>query len=557
MESLNIKHIFTREVPDGLVMMLGFRNTSLFKRTSRFYSIGKDYRLICGLEIHTQLNTENKLFSLSTNAPFKSLNTPNKHVSHFDASLPGTRPRLNYECVLGALKLASSLNCNINLNSHFDRKHYFYGDQPQGYQLTQHYSPIATEGYMTLHNDIDNIDTPTKIINIIQLQLEQDTGMSHYDDYEKTTMIDLNRSNVPLIELVTKPDFTTVPQVIAFIKKYQNLVRNLDICTGNLETGAIRVDVNISVDTYPRVEVKNLPNTSSISNAIKYEYMRQVNIIKDGKASKMLNCQETRGWNGKETVKLRSKETTIDYRYMPDPELGCVALDPSILVDIKRSLPISSDNEIRNLMGEPYNLTVKNAKLLCMHNEKNEQYTNDEVKNYYLSSFNLFERTNPKLSPKDRKIVANWVINELLGNLNKLELTLHKVEQLFPPNKFVEFIQLLKGGIISNTGGKTLLFHILESIKNNTIQENLNIPELVKQLKIEVQSSINEDELLSQCKAIIEKVNNNDPKLIEGIISGKKRNSLNYLVGIAMKETRGRVKATEYQRLFKCVLKVE
>lgn len=542
---------------DGSEMMLRLRYTSFLKKTNRFYSVGNDYRLICGLEIHTQLNTENKLFSLSTNAPFKSLNTPNRHVSHFDASLPGTRPKLNYECVFDALKLASSLNCNINLNSHFDRKHYFYGDQPQGYQLTQHYSPIATEGYMTLYNDIDNIDTPTKKINIIQLQLEQDTGMSHYDDYEKTTMIDLNRSNVPLIELVTKPDFTTIPQVIAFIKKYQNLVRNLGVSTGNLETGAIRVDVNISVGTYPRIELKNLPNTSSISNAIKYEYMRQVNIIKEGKASEMLNCQETRGWNGKETVKLRSKETTIDYRYMPDPELGCITLDPSIVMDIKKSLPISADNEIRNLMGEPYNLTVKNAKLLCMHNEKNEQYTNEKVKNYYLTSFDLFQKSNHKLSPKDRKIVANWVINELLGNLNKLELTLDKTEQSFPPNKFVQFIQLLKDGIISNTGGKTLLFHILESIKNNTIQEDLNLPELVKKLKIEVPSSIKDDELLSQCKTIIEEVNNSDPKLIEGIKSGKKRNSLNYLVGIAMKETRGRVKPTEYQRLFKSVLKIE
>lgn len=538
-------------------IMVKFRNIRVSLKTGRFYSTRNEYKLICGLEIHTQLNTDNKLFSLSTNAPFKSLNTPNKHVSHFDASLPGTRPKLNYECVLDALKLALSLNCNVNLNSHFDRKHYFYGDQPQGYQLTQHYSPIATEGYMNLYTDIDTIDTPTKKIGIIQLQLEQDTGISHYDNQEKTTMIDLNRSNVPLIELVTKPDFTTIPQVIAFIKKYQNLVRNLDVSTGNLETGAIRVDVNVSVDTYSRVELKNLPNTSSISNAIKYEYKRQVNIIKQGKASELLNCQETRGWNGKETVKLRSKETTIDYRYMPDPELGCVTLDPSIVQNVRNSLPRSSDDEIRSLMEEPYNLSVKNAKLLCVHNEKNEQYTSIEVKDFYLTSFDLFQKSNAKLSFKEKKIVANWVINELLGNLNKLELSLREIKQSFPPEKFVEFIQLIHDGKISNTGGKTLLFYILNLIKEKSISVELNLPKLVNELKIEVQSTINDDELLSQCKDIIDEVNESDPKLIEAIKLGKRINLLNYLVGIAMKKTRGRVKPTEYQRLFKFLLKIE
>ena len=262
------------------------------------------------------------------------------------------------------MNLAISLNCDVNLNSHFDRKHYFYGDQPQGYQLTQHYSPIASNGFINLYSDLDNIDVPTKKINIIQLQLEQDTGISHYDNYEKTTMIDLNRCNVPLIELVTRPDFDSVPQVIAFLKKYQSLVRKINVSNGNLESGAIRVDVNVSVGDYPRVELKNLPNTSSVSNAIKYEYNRQLDIIKRGKAAELLNCQETRGWNGNKTIKLRSKDTIIDYRYMPDPELGCVRLDSSIVEDIRKNLPISTDDEIRLLLKEPYNLNIELAKLL-------------------------------------------------------------------------------------------------------------------------------------------------------------------------------------------------
>lgn len=534
--------------------MFRLRNYSQLRR-GYIFSTANEYKLKCGLEIHTQLNTEKKLFSLSKNDPFKSISNPNSHVSYFDAALPGTRPILNYECVLKALKLAISLNCNVNLNSHFDRKHYFYGDQPQGYQLTQHYSPIASNGYINLYSDLDNIDVPTKKINITQLQLEQDTGMSHYDNYEKKTMIDLNRSNVPLIELVTKPDFDSVPQVIAFLKKYQNLVRKINVSTGNLETGAIRVDVNVSVGDYPRVELKNLPNTSSISSAIKYEYNRQVGIIKQGKAAELLNCQETRGWNGNETIKLRSKETTIDYRYMPDPELGCIRLDASIVEDIRKNLPIQTDDEIRIFLNEPYNLSIKNAKLLCIQNGKNEQYTNEEVKKYYLDSFNLFKEIMTQSSGKDCKIIANWVINELLGDLNKLELPLANIQKLFPPTKFIEFIQLLQKGKISNASGKKLLFYILENIQHNQFEENINLQYLIDKLNIEIKAPVNEEELLKQCQSIIDKIN--DSKLLDNIKSGKKKNSLNYLVGIAMKETRGRVKPTEYQRIFKKILMIE
>lgn len=518
-------------------------------------SIANEYQLKCGLEIHTQLNTEKKLFSLAKNDPFGSISSPNHHVSYFDAALPGTRPILNYECVLKALKLAISLNCDVNLNSHFDRKHYFYGDQPQGYQLTQHYSPIASNGYLNLYSDLDNIDTPTKKINIIQLQLEQDTGMSHYDNYEKKTMIDLNRSNVPLVELVTEPNFDSVPQIIAFLKKYQNLVRRINVSTGNLETGAIRVDVNVSVGDYPRVELKNLPNTSSISNAIKYEYDRQIDIIKQGKAAELLRCEETRGWNGYETIKLRSKETTIDYRYMPDPELGCIRLDCSIIKDIKKSLPISTDDEIRIFLNEPYNLSLKNAKLLCIQNGKNEYYTNEEVKKYYLDSFNLFRKVISPSLKKNCKIIANWVINELLGDLNKLELPLKNIQELFPPIKFIEFIKLLQSGKVSNTGGKRLLFYILENIQTKQFKGNIDLQYLIQKLNIEIKSSVDGEELLKQCQSIIDNINN--PKLIENIKSGKKKNLINYLVGIAMRQTRGRVKPTDYQRIFKNILMIK
>ena len=551
---------------DCLAQMLrsgNYLKTRLYRRW--LSSDSTPYKLTCGLEVHTQLHTENKLFSLSKNDAFESLANPNFHTSYFDIALPGTQPKLNYSVVLFALKLALSLDCDVNLNSQFDRKHYFYGDQPQGYQITQHYSPFAKGGFMKLYKDLDGIKTKEKVINLIQLQIEQDTGRSTYfhgleGSKTRKTLIDLNRSNVPLIELVTQPDFHDTDEVRAFIKKYQNLVRQLKISTGDLETGSIRVDVNVSVDEHPRVELKNLPNTSSIINAIKFEHKRQADVLKsiNGDKEKLEEIGvETRTWDGSKTLCSRSKESAIDYRYVMDPELPCVTLHPSILNAVKQLLPKSADEEIKELMEKPYSLSMKDAKILVIQNELSTLYNNEQLRKYYLETFQEYctivtgENSRPKT-------VINWVLHEFLGDLKKLDIPLEKVSTtILKPRKFAEFLKLVHDGKLSNATGKLLLFHILENFKesNYEMKDELNFEKLIEEYGVGTIEKFDPLTLDNECLQIINELNN--PAMIEGIVSGKKKNSIKFLIGLGMRKFRGRIKPQELEEAFKRVLHIK
>lgn len=533
----------------------------MFMLIRRHYNIssGKfellpEFKLKCGLEIHTQLNTRNKLFSLSTNDPYNSISKPNTNTSYFDIALPGTQPILNYEAVSHAIKLSLALGCQVNLNSQFDRKHYFYGDQPMGYQITQHYSPISSGGHLTLYGELDNIDETAKKIKIIQLQIEQDTGKSTYDNFDDVTLIDLNRSNVPLIEMVTDPDFTDLKQIRSFIRKYQNLVRHLNVSTGDLESGSMRVDVNVSINDYPRVELKNLANTSSILNAVKYEYQRQVEIIKDGKADEFLLHPETRGWTGSSTVKLRSKETTIDYRYMPDPELPLVTLSPTIVEKISRELPILPDQLLHTLTAEPYSLSLKDAKILTINsNSQNEYYCTSAVMNFY---FNVFQEYSQRSGTElNSKLPINWIIHELLGDLNKLQLPLNVVQESLTPNLFGGFLMLMHNKYISNASAKLLLFHILNKIKMSNTKIDIDFYQLIEEFNLKNIISVDSNELRELCRTIVYELN--DVKLLDDIASGRKKGSLKFLVGQGMRASQGKINAKELEGMFKKILKIQ
>lgn len=518
-------------------------------RTSKFKLVPQ-YKLKCGLEIHTQLDTKKKLFSQSTNDPFHSLDTPNAHTSYFDIALPGTQPILNYEVVLYALRLSLALDSNVNLRSQFDRKHYFYGDQPMGYQITQHYSPFASGGHLTLHKDEDGINEIEKKINLIQLQIEQDTGKSIYRDNEKQTLIDLNRSNVPLIEMVTQPDFTDLKQIRAFIKKYQNLVRHLDISTGDLETGAMRVDVNLSVNDFARVELKNLPNTSSIMNAIKYEYERQVKILEDGEGEEYLSHSETRSWNGESTVKLRSKETTIDYRYMPDPELPVISLSADVIEGVGKSLPPSPDEILSKLMTKPYSLSLKDARILTISgNSQDGIYSQVELLKFYLDTFDYYSKIVERegLGEVKHKLPTNWIIHELLGNLKKLQIPLEKAMTVLSPERFADFLTFIHSNKISSASGKLLLFHVLEDFQAHGLKKQINFDELIKEYELETIDQVNKADLQKLCQKIIEAA---DSKMIKNIVSGKKRNSIKFLVGQGMRSSQGRIQAQQFEDMF-------
>ncbi|KAL6940336.1 hypothetical protein ACO0QE_004235 [Hanseniaspora vineae] len=535
-------------------MLRSKRYASSWATANSKFKLLSEYKLKCGLEIHTQLNTPHKLFSMAENQPFQSMTEPNSRTSYFDVSLPGTQPNLNPEVVLYALKLAKSLDCEINLQSTFDRKHYFYGDQPLGYQITQHYNPFAINGVIRLNKQFDGILENEHPIKIIQLQIEQDTGKTVYDEKDQISLIDLNRSNVPLVEMVTAPDFHDLKQIRAFIKKYQSLVRHLKVSTGDLETGAMRIDVNISVNDFPRIELKNLPNTSSVMNSIKYEYMRQVEIIRNKEAASKLQQSETRGWTGVETVKLRSKETTIDYRYMPDSELPPLSLDPSVIEDVSSLIPELPEEIMKKLMAAPYNLSLKDAKILTVSSSGHDAlYSNEGLLEYYLQTFHKFlslfeECAKADLKPRiNYKLPSNWIIHVLLGNLNKLQM--HLDDCKLTPEYFAIFLQLINDNKISKTSGDLLLFHIMEN--------NISSPDfsaLISEFELNKVEEVDETELNEICSSIISDIN--DPKLLDQIKSGQKKNSLKFLIGQGMRSTQGKIDAKLFEETFKRLLNI-
>lgn len=477
------------------------------------FQLDPNYKLKCGLEIHTQLQTKYKLFSL-TKSDFQS--KPNTNVSYFDCGLPGTQPKLNPEALFLALKTAAALNCDIQPFSTFDRKHYFYPDQPLGYQITQHYHPIATGGFLEL-NKFDNLPE-SKIINIEQIQIEQDTGSTNYDKFDNSINVDLNRSNTPLIELVTKPDFDSLQQVHAFIKKYQTLVRYLDICTGDLENGAIRVDVNVSINGNPRVEIKNLNSTSEIQQAIKYEYQRQIDQLQ----SENLIEQETRGWNGQETVSLRKKENAIDYRYFPDSELPRIVLHENIHRELNAILPVLPDKLLESLTEAPYGLELKYAKFLVDHKPNLEYY------------YELFSLVDNKAN--------NWFFHELLGAFSKLDTLLDL--ELITAIKLSELVKQVQNSSISLTSGRLILYQI---IQNPELAEK-SIATLITEYDL-AKPEISLEDLDTAVEEICENIVEQYPDVVQKIRNGQKK-SIKYLVGLAMRETQGKVSAKDFEKKF-------
>ncbi|CCG22561.1 Pet112 protein [Candida orthopsilosis Co 90-125] len=445
-----------------------------------------EYKFKCGVEIHTQLKTKYKLFSLSQTGFNDNCNTK---VSYFDLGLPGTQPKLNPEALYLALKASVALNMKIQPFSKFDRKHYFYPDQPLGYQITQHFHPLANDGVLEL-NEFDNASGQ---IEIETVQLEQDTGKKFGD------IIDFNRAGTPLIEVVTKPDFQDINQVYAFIKKYQLLVRHLGICSGDLETGAIRVDVNLSVNDNPRVELKNLGTTGDIVNALKYEYMEQVRRLRTGESI----IQETKSWDGYTTKASRSKENAVDYRYVPDSELPSIYLSVDIGDEIKASMPEYPDQLLSRLTSEPYNLQLAHAKNLLAEPEHLHYYQT------FFEKFNL---------PGANK----WMFQELITAFSKLDKDFDV--NVISPDALVE-IAKSDYSLVS----KRL---ILRNIVENQVPLEKAIADL--NLASDAQT-INVNELCSE----IVKLN---PDVVKRIQDGYK-NAIQVLVGKAMKVTKGKVHA--------------
>jgi aspartyl-tRNA(Asn)/glutamyl-tRNA(Gln) amidotransferase subunit B len=359
-----------------------------------------DWEVVIGLEVHAQVTSNSKLFSGASTA-FGG--EPNSHVSLIDAAMPGMLPVINEECVRQAVRTGLGLNAQINLRSVFDRKNYFYPDLPQGYQISQYKSPIVGEGEVVV--ELDGGKTAT--IGIERLHLEQDAGKSLHDQRADASLVDLNRSGVALMGIVSKPDIRDAEQAKAYVTKVRSILRYLGTCDGDMEKGNLRADVNVSVRKAggplgTRCEIKNMNSINFIGQAIEYEARRQVEIIEDGG---VIN-QETRLFdpNKGETRSMRTKEEAHDYRYFPDPDLLPLEFGETYVAELKAGLPELPDQKKARFMSD-LGLSSYDAGVLVAERESADFYET------------VLENLAHKV--RDGKVAANWVINELFGRLNK------------------------------------------------------------------------------------------------------------------------------------------
>jgi aspartyl-tRNA(Asn)/glutamyl-tRNA(Gln) amidotransferase subunit B len=389
-----------------------------------------DWEVIIGMEIHAQVTSRSKLFS---GASTEFGGEPNDHVSLVDAAMPGMLPVINEECVKQAIRTGLGLKAQINLTSVFDRKNYFYPDLPQGYQISQYKSPIVGEGEVL----VDMPDSEQISVGIERLHLEQDAGKSLHDQHPSMSYVDLNRSGVALMEIVTKPDLRSSEEAKAFMTKLRTILRYLGTCDGDMEKGSLRADVNVSVRRPgepfgTRCEIKNVNSIRFIGQAIDYEARRQIAILEDGGTID----QETRLFdaNKGETRSMRSKEEAHDYRYFPDPDLLPLTFDQAYVDELARHLPELPDEKKARFMKE-YGLSAYDAGVLVAERE----------------TADFFEAV---ARGRDGKTAANWVINELFGRLNKegLDITRSPVSA----EQLGAIVDLLGEGVISGKIAKDL-----------------------------------------------------------------------------------------------------
>ncbi len=398
------------------------------------------YEVVIGLEVHAQVTSESKLFSTSAT---KFGAEPNTQVSLVDAAFPGMLPVINEYCVKQAIKTGIGLKAKINKRSVFDRKNYFYADLPQGYQISQFKDPIVGQGKVIL-----DMPEGQKEVGIERLHLEQDAGKSIHDLDPKNTFVDLNRSGVALMEIVSKPDLRSPDEVNAYIKKLRSIMRYLGTCDGNMQEGSLRADVNVSVrkkgskEFGTRCEIKNVNSIKFMQMAIEYEANRQVDLIEEGQTID----QETRLFDTKknETRSMRSKEDAHDYRYFPDPDLLPLEVSDDFIKNLKSEIPELPDEKKKRFI-EKFKLSPYEANILV---------SDIETSNY-------FENVIKK---SDVKLATNWIIGELFAALNEKNLEI--TESPISAGNLSKLINLIKDGTISGKIAKTVFEQMMQGDKD-------------------------------------------------------------------------------------------
>ncbi len=474
------------------------------------------WELVIGLEVHAQIVSNSKLFSGAATL-FGA--EPNTQVSFVDAAMPGMLPVINEFCVEQAVKTGLGINGKINLISIFDRKNYFYADLPAGYQISQFMHPIVGEG----HLDIELEDGTVRRIGITRLHLEQDAGKSIHDQHPEKSYIDLNRSGVALMEIVSEPDLRSAEEASAYVHKLRSIVRCLGTCDGNMDQGSMRVDVNVSVRKAgepfgTRAEIKNVNSIKFLAQAIDHEAIRQIAILEDG--GEIL--QETRLFDSTRgiTRSMRSKEHAHDYRYFPDPDLPPLMLDAAWVEEIRRSLPELPDATKERLMKD-YELSPYDASLLISEKE----------------TVIYFEEGLKSLKPlnaKTAKLLANWLVGDLFGALNREGKTIEDCP--VSPAHLASLINQIQEGIISGKIAKEVFTLMWESGKD--------APSLIEEHGLK---QVSDDGAIL---VIIDKILEENMGMVEEYKSGKEK-LFGFFVGQVMKAMAGKANPELVNKLLK------
>ena len=463
-----------------------------------------DWEVVIGLEIHAQVKSNSKLFS-SASTKFGS--DPNSQVSLVDAAMPGMLPVINEYCIKQAVKTGLGLNAKINHYSVFDRKNYFYADLPQGYQISQYKYPIVGEGKVT----IDFKDGNSKEIRIVRLHLEQDAGKSIHDQNPTKTFVDLNRSGIALMEIVSEPDLRSAEEVALYIGKIRSILMYLGTCDGNMQEGSLRIDVNISVrkpehDYGTRCEIKNLNSIKYIRQAIEYESRRQIDVLEDGEKI----AQNTLLFNvqtGK-TKPMRSKEEAHDYRYFPDPDLLPLELEDNFIEAIKQEIPELPDQRKKRYIDE-FKLSNYDSSILTAEKDVSD-------------FFDLVLLTHKELR-SSVKLVVNWITSELFSILNKNEISISKSP--ISADYLGKLILMITANTIS---GK-----IAKDVFEEMFISNKSPADIVEEKGLIQVTNINEIEL------IINEILEDNKDKVKDYKSGKTK-LLGFFVGQAMKLSKGK-----------------
>ncbi len=474
------------------------------------------WELVIGLEVHAQITAQSKLFSGAA-ASFGA--EPNTQVSFVDAGMPGMLPVINEVCIEQAVKTGFGLNAEINLVSVFDRKNYFYADLPSGYQISQFKRPIVGKGYL----DIELEDGTMRRIGVTRLHLEQDAGKSIHDQHPHKSYIDLNRAGVALMEIVSEPDIRSAEEAAAYVRKLRAIVRCLGTCDGNMDQGSMRVDVNVSVRKAgaplgTRAEIKNVNSIKFLAQAIHYEAERQVALLEDGQEI----VQETRLFDAAHgtTRPMRSKEHEHDYRYFPDPDLPPLVLEAAWVEAIRKTLPELPDAKKARFMQD-YELSTYDASVLV---------SEGETASYFEEALTHLD----PLTPKAAKLLANWLIGEVFGALNRENKSLE--DCLVPPAHLAGLVTEIQKGVISGKIAKEVFTLMWETGKD--------APSLVAEHGLHQVS----DE--SAIIAIIETVLLEHPAMVDDYKSGKEK-LFGFFVGQVMKAMAGKANPERVNTLLK------